>query len=426
LSATGRPEAVGGTDRIVVSAALCRAVLLGRAAVTVIAAGAGLPFVAHPGRVATGLALVVVSTTLEVAALTRWPGVVARTAAVLVLDTALLGAVLALDAESAAFPLFAAGAAALAGVLLGVRAWPLWALQATICVVPAARAVRPAPGASALVVAFPLVTVVAGLVAVAVTSATVRHLNLLVEGIAGARRGSADELRDSLMEMLRAVSFAAIALPASLRKRPVLADQLADVIVAGVHPPAREFPDGLYAENPAEPFHLTVERMCRDWSQISRTPVRVIADPVELALSTRYALSRILHEALTNVAQHSDARRVDVGLRRAGDGVRLVVRDDGGGFSVPPDLELLRSGGHFGVLAMAERADAIGGEFIVRSAPSDGTLIEVLVPVAPPPVPGADDRAARGSATAAARNQSGRSRWERAVRVMRRSRPGAP
>jgi hypothetical protein len=41
---------------------------------------------------------------------------------------------------------------------------------------------------------------------------------------------------------------------------------------------------------------------------------------------------------------------------------------------------------------MAERARTIGGEFIVRSAPSDGTLIEVLAPLAvsPPPDAGRD------------------------------------
>jgi len=423
LSASGWPEAGDGTDRTIVSAALCRAVLLGRAAVTIIAAGAGLLLVDHPGPVAAGLALVVVSTALEVIALTRWPEVVRRTIAVLFLDTALLGALLALDGESVAFPLYAVGAAALAGVLLGLRAWPLWAVQAAAGLVAAARVLR--PGASAFVVAFPLLTVVAGLVGAAVTAATVRYVDLLVEVNAGARRGTAGELHESLVRTLRAVSFAALVLPAPLRKRPVLADQLADLAL-GVQPAAREFPDGLYAENPAEPFHVTVQRTCREWSQVSRTAVRVIADPVELALPTRYALSRILHEALTNVAQHSDARRVDVGLRRAGDGVRLVVRDDGGGFSVPPDLELLRSGGHFGVLAMAERADAIGGEFIVRSAPSDGTLIEVLAPLSPPPGLGAPGRATPGSTTAAARNRPGRSRWKRAVRVMRRSRPGAP
>jgi signal transduction histidine kinase len=84
------------------------------------------------------------------------------------------------------------------------------------------------------------------------------------------------------------------------------------------------------------------------------------------------------------VDQHADARRVDIWVRRAGEGVRLVIRDDGNGFSVPPDLSVLRAGNHFGVIGMAERARTIGADFIVRSAPSEGTLIEVLAPLSQP------------------------------------------
>jgi hypothetical protein len=150
--------------------------------------GRGLLIIADPERVVAVLALVVVSTALEVAALTRWPGVVRRTAAVLILDTALLGAIVAPNTGSAAFFLFTVGAAALAGVLLGMRAWPLWVLHAAIGFVAAAKVLRAdgvMPEVSAFVVAFPMTTVVTGLVAASITAATVRHVDLLVEVVAG-------------------------------------------------------------------------------------------------------------------------------------------------------------------------------------------------------------------------------------------------
>ncbi|MDT5030982.1 MAG: hypothetical protein QOC94_1153, partial [Actinoplanes sp.] len=146
-----------------VAAALCRAVLLGRAVVTVTAAGAGLLIVDRPARIVAVMTLVIVSAGLEVAVLTRWPRVLRRTAMVLVVDTALLGAVLAVNAGGAAFYLFAAGAAALAGVLLGMRAWPVWALHAAVGFVVAARVLRAdgvTPEVAAFVVAFPMATVV--------------------------------------------------------------------------------------------------------------------------------------------------------------------------------------------------------------------------------------------------------------------------
>jgi len=395
VNASSLPET--GVDRTVAAAALCRAVLLGRAVVTVTAAGAGLLIVAHPGRIVAVLILVVVSTTLEVAALTRWPGVVRRTAAVLALDTGLLGAVLALNAGSAAFYLFAAGAAALAGVLLGMRAWPLWALHAAIGFVAAAQVLRAdgvTPEVSAFVVAFPMATVVTGLVAASITAATVRHVDLLVDVIAAAQRAAAAsersrlarELHDSVAKTLRGVSFAALALPASLRSRPALAEQLASVVSSGADAAAREareLIEGLRLDHPDEPFDVSIERMCREWSLSSGTPIRVSPEAVEPALSTRYELSRILHEALGNVARHAGAGRVDVWLRREADSVRLVIRDDGSGFAVPADLGTLRSGGHFGVLGMAERARAVAGEIVVRSAPGEGTLIEVHAPLQP-------------------------------------------
>jgi len=396
-SADPHPVPGAGVDRTVAAAALCRAVLLGRAVVTVTAAGAGLLIVAHPGRIVAVLVLVVVSTTLEVAALTRWPGIVRRTAAVLALDTGLLGAVLALNAGSAAFYLFAAGAAALAGVLLGMRAWPLWAVHAAIGFGTAAKLLRAdgvTPEVSAFVVAFPMATVVTGLVAASVTAATVRHVDLLVDVIAAAQRAAAAsersrlarELHDSVAKTLRGVSFAALALPASLRSRPALAEQLASVVSSGADAAAREareLIEGLRLDHPDEPFDVSVERMCREWSLSAGIPVRVSADAVEPAVATRYELSRILHEALGNVARHAGARRADVWLRREADGVRLVIRDDGDGFAVPADLGTLRSGGHFGVLGMAERTRAVAGEFVVRSAPGEGTLIEVRAPLQP-------------------------------------------
>jgi signal transduction histidine kinase len=394
---TSTSSAEGGVDRTVAAAALCRAVLLGRAVVTVTAAGAGLLIVARPERIAAVIALVVGSTVLEVAVLARRPGVVRRTASMLTLDCLLLGAILALNAGGAAFYLFEAGAAALAGVLLGMRAWPLWAIHALVGFMAADRILRVdgvTTEMSAFVVAFPMATVVTGLVAASITAATVRHVDLLVGVISAAQRAAAAsertrlarELHDSVAKTLRGVSFAALALPASLRSRPALAEQLAGVISQGAEAAAREareLIEGLRLDRPDQPFDADIERLCREWSVVSRTPVRVDTESLEPALGTRYELSRILYEALRNVAQHAEARRVDVWMRRAGATVRLGIRDDGSGFAVPGDLSLLRAGNHFGVIGMAERARSIGAELVVRSAPGEGTLIEVVAPLRP-------------------------------------------
>ena len=59
-------------------------------------------------------------------------------------------------------------------------------------------------------------------------------------------------------------------------------------------------------------------------------------------------------------------------------GMRLMVRDDGRGFTVDPDTHSY--GGHWGLLGMRERAGRIGATLSVRSAPGEGTEIVLAAP----------------------------------------------
>lgn len=101
----------------------------------------------------------------------------------------------------------------------------------------------------------------------------------------------------------------------------------------------------------------------------------------ELAEQARLALFRVAQEAMNNAAQHAgEAGRLTVQLNQDGGAARLDVRDDGNGFEMPKDLEALAEEGHFGLLGMAERAEAAGGELDVDSAPGQGTRVTAWVP----------------------------------------------
>lgn len=97
--------------------------------------------------------------------------------------------------------------------------------------------------------------------------------------------------------------------------------------------------------------------------------------PASLSLGARadQALFRCAQEALTNVARHAEARRVDVRLAAVGDRVRLEVVDDGRGLAEGAD----RRG--FGMLGMAERARALGGA-ARWSSDGAGTRVEIDIP----------------------------------------------
>jgi two-component system, NarL family, sensor histidine kinase UhpB len=88
------------------------------------------------------------------------------------------------------------------------------------------------------------------------------------------------------------------------------------------------------------------------------------------------AVFRIAQEALANIARHADASSVQVGLRADDDGIELIVRDDGRGFS--PDEPV--AGGGLGLGGMAERARLVGGELTIESRPGVGTELLLRVP----------------------------------------------
>jgi PAS domain S-box-containing protein len=85
-------------------------------------------------------------------------------------------------------------------------------------------------------------------------------------------------------------------------------------------------------------------------------------------------LSRVIQEALTNARRHSGARNVLVRLAVVGDALVTEVADDGRGCDpeAPPGT---------GLRGMRERAQRIGGNLQVESAPGEGTLVRVRLPM---------------------------------------------
>ncbi|HEX5762048.1 MAG TPA: sensor histidine kinase [Solirubrobacterales bacterium] len=94
----------------------------------------------------------------------------------------------------------------------------------------------------------------------------------------------------------------------------------------------------------------------------------------DLPDDVQLVLYRVAQEALTNAARHSEAERVEVGLRRGADEVELQVRDDGRGFAFE------KSERGLGIAGMRERALAVGAELTIESRPGHGTTVRLAVP----------------------------------------------
>jgi len=89
------------------------------------------------------------------------------------------------------------------------------------------------------------------------------------------------------------------------------------------------------------------------------------------------AVFRIVQEALTNVARHAKATRVEVRITQDDDTIAVDVRDNGVGFNLPDE----RSRYSRGLLGMRERAYLLGGTFTITSLPGSGTNLVVRIPV---------------------------------------------
>jgi PAS domain S-box-containing protein len=84
-------------------------------------------------------------------------------------------------------------------------------------------------------------------------------------------------------------------------------------------------------------------------------------------------LLRIAQESLTNTIKHSKARNFRATLNISIDRVELQLADDGQGFD--PQVET----DGFGLIGMKERADQMGGNFILRTKPGEGTELIIIL-----------------------------------------------
>jgi len=119
-----------------------------------------------------------------------------------------------------------------------------------------------------------------------------------------------------------------------------------------------------------EPVADAVGRAVRAIADRHDLPVSLELDPsTDVPAGDRADLVRVAGEAVLNAARHAGCETVEVSLVPG----RLRVHDDGVGF----DVATAASRGH-GLVSMRERAEEMGAELSVRSAPGAGTTVEVV------------------------------------------------
>ena len=123
-----------------------------------------------------------------------------------------------------------------------------------------------------------------------------------------------------------------------------------------------------------------LNRLCEAFSERAHIQVEFISGPMSeqiISEDLSLALFRITQEALANVAKHSGSHSARVSLSEADGSVHLAIADRGTGFDV--------AGPHAGIglTNIRERAWLIGADLRIQSTPSEGTRIDLSVPLAP-------------------------------------------
>jgi signal transduction histidine kinase len=138
--------------------------------------------------------------------------------------------------------------------------------------------------------------------------------------------------------------------------------------------------------HPPEWQRLTLEAALEQLWDISGIPqrfeasLRIQPSPREPDLEVKVLIYRAVQEALSNVARHARATRVDAALETRDNCVVLTIRDDGVGFDVAALLRgpaSVASG--IGLRSIREQAAALRGKLEIESGPA-GTKLVVSVP----------------------------------------------
>lgn len=194
----------------------------------------------------------------------------------------------------------------------------------------------------------------------------------IVEAADTQRRQLEQELREGTEQRLAAVMDHVAAIEHEVDEthaRKILADVRRELEVAsaelaelarGIHPAALTN-GGLRAALPELASRVPV-------------PVEVRVDAGRVPAAAEAAVYFVCSEALTNVAKHGAASRVQLDVKLAGDGIAVTIVDNGVGGADS------RRGS--GLRGLADRVEALGGRLRVESPPGRGTRIFAEIPTA--------------------------------------------
>lgn len=195
------------------------------------------------------------------------------------------------------------------------------------------------------------------------------------------RNRLAQEIHDTLAQTLSGISIQADVAQRIIQAQPAEASKLLGQMAASARQGLVEAKQSVWELQPEM-------QGCHDLSQALSSHLRQTTADTDIQAELRvqgeardftpeetFNLLRIGQEALTNIFKHTQAKTIWVDLIFTETQFQLRVRDDGQGF----DSQTLTGQEGFGLIAMKQRAEKLGGQFQVSSRPGQGTEIIVNI-----------------------------------------------
>lgn len=211
-----------------------------------------------------------------------------------------------------------------------------------------------------------------------------RELTQLIQARIEQERGAiARELHDELGQQVTAIKSASLVIARKAAGHDALIEEssrlimtCADQIYDGVHRLISQL-------RPLALDHFglrdALQDLLGDWRmRHSGTGLTLILngalDGLDDELST--AVYRIIQESVNNALRHAQASRIDINVQTSAKSLQLEVIDNGSGH-----VDQFHTPGHFGVLGMRERAQALGGSFNLEQIQPSGARVRVVLPL---------------------------------------------
>jgi signal transduction histidine kinase len=210
----------------------------------------------------------------------------------------------------------------------------------------------------------------------------VRRLRTRFQLVLAERGRIARELHDTLLQGLSGITMQLQALwtklPAS-REKQMLQEIIKDAGACSTE--ARRSLWDLRANATGDiEFSGKLAKLARD--SVAGKPISLVLDLQPVSLSAfpekEYQLLRIAQECISNTLLHASASRLEIRLSLSGHDLHLALEDNGIGFH--GDSGRGRAG-HFGLMGMRERAEEIGANLTVTSAPGFGSQVSIWLPL---------------------------------------------